>query len=42
MRESRTRLSIDHPNIIPIYDAGDAEGSLYIAMRYIRAPTSAS
>ena len=27
IRESQTVASIDHPNIIPIYDAGDDEGS---------------
>ena len=26
IRESQTVASIDHPNIIPIYDAGDLEG----------------
>ena len=34
-RESRRAAEIDHPNIIPIYDAGEAEGQLYIAMRYV-------
>ena len=27
--------SINHPNIVPIYDAGDADGLLYIVMRYV-------
>jgi YVTN family beta-propeller protein len=35
VRESNTAASIEHPNIIPIYGAGDAGGLLYIAMRYI-------
>jgi DNA-binding beta-propeller fold protein YncE len=35
VRESRLAASIDHPNIIPIYDAGEAEGVLFIAMRYV-------
>jgi serine/threonine-protein kinase len=35
IRESRLAASIDHPNIIPIYDAGEADGLLYIAMRFI-------
>ena len=35
VRESRLAAAIDHPNIIPIYDAGEAEGLLYIAMRYV-------
>jgi serine/threonine protein kinase len=35
VRESRVAASINHPNIIPIYDAGGAEGLLYIVMRYV-------
>ena len=35
IRESRLAASLDHQNIIPIYDAGEAEGVLYIAMRYV-------
>ena len=27
--------SIDHPNVIPVYEAGEADGELYIAMRYV-------
>ncbi|MFF5212609.1 serine/threonine-protein kinase [Streptosporangium sp. NPDC000396] len=37
--ESRTVASIDHPNIIPIYEADSAaDGTLYIAMRYVDGP----
>ncbi len=35
VRESQVAASIDHPNIIPIYAAGEVEGVLYIAMRYV-------
>ena len=35
LRESRIAASIDHPNIIPIYDAGEVDGRLYIAMRHV-------
>ncbi len=35
MRESQLAASIDHPNIIPIYEAGEADGLLYIAMRFV-------
>jgi serine/threonine protein kinase len=38
IRESQTVASIDHPNIIPIYDAGDFDGLVYIAMRYVKGP----
>ena len=36
IRESRLAVSIDHPNIIPVYDAGEADGVLYIAMLYVQ------
>jgi YVTN family beta-propeller protein len=35
LRESKLAASIDHPNVIPIYDADEADGALYIAMRYV-------
>ncbi|MFF0306177.1 serine/threonine-protein kinase [Streptosporangium sp. NPDC004379] len=39
MLESRTVASMDHPNIIPIYEAdAAADGTLYIAMRYVDGP----
>ena len=34
-RESQLAASIEHPNVIPIYEAGEADGRLYIAMRYV-------
>ncbi|MHB8341129.1 MAG: serine/threonine-protein kinase, partial [Mycobacteriales bacterium] len=36
VRESRLAASLDHPNIIPVYDAGEAAGLLYLAMRLIQ------
>ena len=27
--------AIDHPNVIPIFDAGDEDGVLYITMRLV-------
>jgi streptogramin lyase/predicted Ser/Thr protein kinase len=33
--ESETAASTEHPNIVPIYSAGEADGTLYIAMRYV-------
>ena len=35
LRESKIAASIDHPNIVPIYDADEDDGTLYIAMRYV-------
>ena len=35
MREARIAAGIEHPNIVPIHDAGEVEGLLYIAMRYV-------
>jgi tRNA A-37 threonylcarbamoyl transferase component Bud32 len=35
LRESRLAASLDHPNVIPIYEAGEAGGVLFIAMRYV-------
>lgn len=35
LRESRIAASLDHPSIVPIFDAGEVDGRLYIAMRYI-------
>jgi YVTN family beta-propeller protein len=36
VRESKLAASLEHPNIVPIYDAGEAEGTLYLAMRLIQ------
>jgi Tol biopolymer transport system component len=35
LRESQLAASLDHPNIVPIYDAGESDGLLFIAMRYV-------
>jgi serine/threonine-protein kinase len=34
-RESQMAAAIDHPNILPIYEAGEADGLLFIAMRFV-------
>ena len=34
-RESRVAAAIDHPNVIPVYEAGEEGGHLYLVMRYV-------
>jgi streptogramin lyase len=34
-RESELAMSLEHPNVVPIYDAGDVDGSVYLAMRLV-------
>ena len=36
LRESRLAASVDHPNVIPIYEAGQEGDVFYIAMRLVR------
>jgi hypothetical protein len=35
IRESNAAASVEHPNIVPVYGAGESSGELYIAMRYV-------
>jgi serine/threonine protein kinase len=34
-QESMTAASIDHPNVISIFHAGEEDGKLYVTMRYV-------
>ena len=34
-REARAVAAVDHPHIIPVYEAGEANGVLFIAMRFV-------
>jgi serine/threonine-protein kinase len=34
-REAKNAASLSHPNIVSIYDRGEAEGTYYIAMEYL-------
>jgi serine/threonine-protein kinase len=36
IRESRAAAAVDDPHIIPVFEAGEADGVLFIAMRYVR------
>lgn len=33
--ESKVAAAIDHPHIVPVFEAGETDGLLYIAMRYV-------
>ena len=35
IRESELAASLDEPNVLPVYDAGEHDGNLFIAMRYV-------
>jgi YVTN family beta-propeller protein len=34
-RETELTISLEHPNVVPIHDAGDVAGRLYLAMRLV-------
>ncbi|MEA2412061.1 MAG: eukaryotic-like serine/threonine-protein kinase [Thermoleophilaceae bacterium] len=36
LRESRLAAELDHPGIVTVYDAGEVNGVLFIAMRFVR------
>ena len=38
-RECKIAASIDHPNVVPIYSAGEAAGRLYVVMAYVGGGT---
>ncbi len=35
IREARAAMDLEHPNVVPIYGAGEGDGHLFIAMRLI-------
>jgi beta-lactam-binding protein with PASTA domain len=38
-REASAAAGLNHPNIVSVYDRGEAEGTYYIAMEYLDGPT---
>jgi tRNA A-37 threonylcarbamoyl transferase component Bud32 len=39
LRESRTVGGLNHPNIVPVYAAGERDGFVYIVMAYVEGTT---
>jgi len=38
-REGEVQAALDHPHIVPVYEAGETEDGLFLAMRYVRGST---
>jgi predicted Ser/Thr protein kinase len=41
-REARVAATLEHPHVVPVYEAGEHDGSLFIAMRFIDGSDLAS
>lgn len=41
VREAKAASAIDHPNVAHVYEIGEAEGLLFIAMQYVAGDTLA-
>jgi serine/threonine protein kinase len=37
-RESRLASKLDHPHVVPVYRSGEADGTLFMTMRYVDGP----
>jgi streptogramin lyase/predicted Ser/Thr protein kinase len=35
LRESKLAASLDHANVVPVYDAGEVDGRFFLAMRFV-------
>ena len=42
LREARIAATLNHPNVVTVYDAGEVDGLLYIAMQYVPGPDLAA
>jgi serine/threonine protein kinase len=41
LREARTQVALDHPNVVRLLDVGDQDGLLYLVMDYVEGRTLA-
>ncbi|WP_285656612.1 serine/threonine-protein kinase [Actinomycetospora sp. NBRC 106375] len=41
-REALAAAAVEHPNILPVHDAGEIDGELYLAMRYVHGSDAAA
>jgi CRP-like cAMP-binding protein/tRNA A-37 threonylcarbamoyl transferase component Bud32 len=39
LREARTNAQLDHPNVVPVYDVGERDGTLYFTMKLVDGRT---
>jgi YVTN family beta-propeller protein len=37
-RECQLAASLDHPNVVQVYEAGESDGALYLSMRFVDGP----
>ena len=37
LREARLAAALDHPHVLPVYEAGEVDGVLFLALRYVEA-----
>ncbi len=35
-QEADALIALEHPNVVPVYDRGESDGVLWLAMRYVR------